>query len=302
MFRRIVRFGLVILALIAALVLLGAGAFWLVNRTNGSLETSGERRAYLLYVPESYDPAQPAPLVITFHGFSQWPAHQAQLSRWNDLADEYGFLVVYPSGTGFPLRWLAGGSFSSREGVDKDIRFISDLIDRLESEYNLDPARIYANGMSNGGGMTFLLSCALSERIAAVGMVAGAYLYPWEDCAPERQVPAIVFHGTADPIVPFQGGPVNSMRTSFPAIPDWVELLAERNGCAADTGTLPATGAVSGIRYSNCEAEVVFYTIEGGGHTWPGGGYLPAILTGSTTQDIDASRRMWEFFQEHPLP
>jgi len=289
MLRKIVRFGLTGLGLFIFLALAVAGIFWLANRNNGWLEVDGERRAYLLYVPDSYNPAEPAPLVITIHGFSQWPAHQAQLSRWNDLADRHGFLVVYPAGTDFPLRWRSGG-----QAGNQDVRFISALIDRLEREYNLDPSRIYVNGMSNGGGMTFLLSCALSERIAAVGMVAGAYSLPWEACNPERRVPAIVFHGTADPIVPYQG--------AYQDTPGWVARLAKENGCDLEPEALTADGSVSGVRYTNCEAEVIFYTIEGGGHTWPGGGYLPAILTGPTTRDIDASQRMWEFFQEHPLP
>ncbi len=295
---------LALLSLPLVLALAAAVAYLILDRTNGSLVSSGVKRRYLLYVPKSYDPSTPVALVISLHGFSQWPAHQSGLTGWNDLADEYGFLVVHPSGTGFPKRWRTRGPAGLSTDPALDITFISDLIDKLESEYNIDPARIYANGLSNGGGMSVLLSCELSNRIAAIGSVAGAYLSPWSECRSARPVPTIVFHGTADPIVPYLGGPAHGPGFDLPSIPKWVAGLAEHNGCAAAPVELPTTsGEVSGVRYEGCsqDAEVVFYIIAGGGHSWPGGGYLPEFLVGHTTRDIDATRTMWEFFQRHPL-
>lgn len=293
------RLLLIVLSIPLLFVLVVWAAFTIANRTNGSLTSAGEQRRYLLYVPDSYDPATPTPLVISIHGFAEWPAHQQQISRWNDLADEYGFLMVYPMGTSFPLRWRANGD----AGLMQEVTFISDLMDRLEGEYNVDPARIYANGLSNGGGMSFALSCKLSERIAAIGSVAGAYLLPWDACTPARPVPAIVFHGNADPIVPFTGGASRSSGMAFPRIDDWVQTLAERNGCSSQPQALAGEGDASVVRYTGCDqdAEVIYYTIDGGGHTWPGGDPLPEWITGPTSDDIDATRRMWEFFQQHPL-
>jgi len=283
--------------LLLALLLLVIGVFLIDNRTNGRLVSAGEERRYLLYVPESYDPSVPTPLVITFHGLAQWPANQATVSRWNELADQYGFIVVYPAGTRLPMRWRTWDV----PGATKEVTFISDLIDKLSTEYNIDPTRIYANGLSNGGGMSFVLSCKLSERIAAFGSVAGAYSFPWEQCDPSRPLPAILFHGTADPIVPYQGGVAGPSGLLFPAIPDWVGELARRNGCDETPQVLPDSGDVSSEEYSNCDGDVVFHTIAGGGHSWPGSDYLPRIIVGETTMDIDASRTMWEFFQQHPL-
>lgn len=290
---------LVLIGLALIVVLVGAIAYRLSDRTNGTIISSGEKRNYLLYVPESYDPSKPTPLVISMHGFVQWPANQMQLTRWNELADQYGFIVVYPSGTGFPKRWRAGFS-----GSNPDVTFISDLIDKLESDYNINPTRIYANGMSNGGGMTFLLSCSMSDRIAAIGTVAGAYSLPWNECHPSRPVPAIVFHGTADPIVPYQGGLSGDSRFNLPAISGWVEKLAGRNGCKGSPVEIPTSGEVSGVQYGNCDKNtaVVFYTIAGGGHTWPGGKPLPKLITGRTTMDINATKTIWDFFQQHPMP
>lgn len=291
-----------IIGLPIALILFLVAAFRLVNRTNGTLVSSGKKRAYLLYVPQKYDPSIPTPLVISLHGYAEWPAHQMQISRWNDLADQYGFIVVYPSGTHFPLRWRTRRTTASDSDPMLDVKFISDLIDQLERTYRIDPARIYANGLSNGGGMAFVLSATLSERIAAVGLVSGAYLYPWEACSPSRRVPAVVFHGTSDRIVPFRGGPSRAFALPFPPIPEWIDTLACRNGCDETPLKLPSQGEASGVRFMNGMAEVLFYTITGGGHAWPGGKPMPRFIVGHTTQDIDATQVMWDFFQQHPLP
>ena len=290
---------LIALPFVRALVL--AGILQLSHRTNGELIVAGERRTYLLYVPQNYDPATPTPLVISIHGYAEWPAHQAKTSRWNELADEVGFIVVYPSGTGFPRRWTAFGARTTDEGATTgDIAFIEALIDRLAADYTIDPDRIYVNGLSNGGGMSFALACGLSDRIAAFGSVAGAHLLPWEACRPTRPVPAILFHGTADPIVPYAGGPSRAFDLPFPNVPAWADELARRNGCSGPPRDLPAGGAVSGIAYQDCTADVTFYTIAGGGHSWPGGVPLPKAIVGTTTQDIDATRVMWAFFEQVP--
>jgi polyhydroxybutyrate depolymerase len=270
-----------------------------MNRTNGELISSGEKRTYLLYVPPGYDPAKPVPLVVNIHGFAQWPRNQMQVSGWNEVADQFNFIVVYPKGRGFPLRWTNNG----QAGTDEDIRFFSDLFDKLSAEYNINPQRIYVSGLSNGGGMSFALACRLSDRIAAFGSVAGAYALPWSDCNPSRLVPAIIFHGTADPIVPFTGGAESHAGLILPDITQWVSRLAQKNGCNPAPTELPAQGEVREVKYTVCAqgADVDFYIIDGGGHSWPGGGYLPAWIVGHTTQDINATRVMWDFFQQHPL-
>jgi polyhydroxybutyrate depolymerase len=260
---------------------------------------SEEERSYLLYVPASYDPAAPTPLVLSLHGFASGPVNQMEVSQWNELADERGFIVAYPSGTGFPKRWNTSG-----EGGADDVAFLSDLIDALSEQYNVDPQRVYVNGLSNGGGMSNTLACLRPERIAAIGSVAGAYTEPAGGCNPARPVPVIAFHGTDDRIVPYAGGAAGGPQNFvFPAVPDWAAAWAARNGCDATPETLPAQGEVSGVRYSGCTdgAEVVFYTVNGGGHNWPGGGRLPEFIVGHTTQDINATATMWEFFEQHTI-
>src|SRR2546426_8481903 len=192
----------VLIGLPVVLVLIAAAWIYVLDRTNGAIVSSGQKREYLLYVPSSYDRAKLTPLVISMHGAAEWPAQQMNLSRWNRLAETQGFIVVYPSGSDVPKIWHVERS----AGLMQDVRFISELIDTLEAAYNIDPTRIYADGVSNGGGMAFVLSCALSDRIAAVGMVAAARSLPWSWCTDHRAVPMITFHGTADPIAPYNGG------------------------------------------------------------------------------------------------
>ena len=298
---------LILLAILGVLVLAVisfAVVFKIANKTTGTVISSGEKRSYLLYVPESYDPATPTPLVIAIHGFAEWPAHEALISHWNKVAEENGFIVVYPSGTSFPKHWRTYGTSNDSSDPFIDVRFISDLIDHLQLQYNIDPSQIYANGLSNGGGMSYLLACTLSNRIAAVGSVSGAYVLPMNECKPSRPVPMMVFHGTADPIVPYFGGPSRSFEIPFPYIPNWVKGYAALNGCNPAPEVFPSSGNdISGMHYTGCAqgADVIFYSIAGGGHSWPGGDPIPAWIVGRTSQSIDATRLLWEFFQKHPL-
>jgi polyhydroxybutyrate depolymerase len=289
---------LVVIGLPVALFLIVVVCIHVLNRTNGTLVSSGQKREYLLYVPRSYNPTRPTPLVISMHALALWPAAQMETSRWNNAADEHGFIVVYPLGTGVLPIWLLrpDGELSA------NVRFISDLIDTLEGAYNIDPARIYANGFSNGGAMAFALSCTLSSRIAAVGIVAGAQdQLPWSWCADSRPVPMIQFHGTADPFVPYNGGLSWPTPRPFPSVLAWAANWARRNRCGPNPIEAVVAADVSRLEYTNCadDAAVVLYTVRGGGHSWPGGKPLPGWWAGPTSRSIDATRQMWEFFREH---
>ena len=156
--RKIVIGGLLVVIGLPVLLVVTVAAFvYVLNWTNGTLVSSGRKREYLLYVPKSYDRTKPTPLVISMHGAGVWPAQQMNLSGWNRVADEHGFIVVYPSGTGAPRHWGSGAA---------NVRFISDLIDTVEAAYNIDPTRIYANGFSNWGrnGLCAFLRAIRSGR------------------------------------------------------------------------------------------------------------------------------------------
>ena len=294
-----------IFVLILAPVLLAAYQaldFYVIDGPTHTMMSSGEGRDYTLYVPMSYDANKPTALVISLHGAGLWGRAQMETSKWNEVADQHGFIVVYPSGfrDSGPRVWRV------YRGPDlpKDVKFISELIDTLQAHYNIDPARVYANGLSNGGGMSFALSCALSDRIAAVGLVASAQTIDWDWCTNSHPVPVISFHGTDDQAAPYRGGTSwVSRKRAFPDHPGWMARWAERNRCAPrPVETRIATDIVRRA-YLNCaqNADVQLYIIEDGGHTWPGGGPMPYWMAGRISNSISASEVMWAFFQKHPL-
>ncbi len=311
-----------ILMLILSGGTLAAGSYWGTGPAlrcalprQGSVEigwsarivvSDGRERCYYLYVPPSHDPTQPAPLVVSLHGFLSNPESQAWISGWHKLAAEEGFLVAYPQGTAWPQRWNAGATWNA--GVD-DVQFFRDLLDDLSRAAAVDRSRVYVNGFSNGGGMTTRIACEAADLVAAIGTVAAAVV-ELPGCTPIYPVPVLAFHGTADPIVPYGGGDMRGRPlregakqtrapTHFVGAQEWTAQWAESNGCALEPESIPPQGQVWEKRYTSCEegAEVILYTIEDGGHTWPGGGPIP--LVGKTTQDIDATEEMWRFFQAY---
>lgn len=291
---------LVLICLPAVLVLIDAVSYYVSNRSNGSFVSSGQKREYLLYVPQSYDRTKPTPLVISMHGAGGWPTQQMKLTGWNRLAESQKFIVVYPSGTirNGPRIWHT----ERGAGLVRDVKFIAALIDTLEAVYNIDKSMIYANGISNGGGMAFVLSCTLSDRIAAVGMVAAAQLLPWSWCTEHRPMPMIEFHGTADRLTPYYGGRTWVAPERFPSIPTWTTSWARRNRCGTNPVESVVAADVTRREFTNCadNATAVLYTIRGGGHSWPGGEPMPHWLVGPTSNSVDATSQMWMFFREHP--
>ena len=287
----------IFIGLPVAFIAISVAWFRMEGKINGTIVTSGETRKYLLYVPKTYDRSRPAPLLISLHPAASRPQAEMEISRWNETADEHGFIVVYPAGSGVPRIWPMG-----THSLGRDVKYISDLIDKLEAEYNIDPNRIYADGMSNGGGMAFALSCKLSDRIAAVGAVAAAQTLEWEECRDSRAVPVVAFHGTADKFAPYHGGKSPPAPDLFPDIRDWTAHVAQRNRCQGGPNETGISPSIRRVAYTNCaeNADVILYTIEGGGHTWPSGKPLPKWIVGPTTREISACKVMWDFFVQHP--
>lgn len=284
-----------ILTLPAVFALTSAASFYSRNRNNGAIVSSGERREYLLHVPRGLDRTKPAALVLSLHGAGGWPAQQRDVSRWNDLADRKGFIVVYPSGrdTVGPRVWNMTG--------ERDPRYIADLIDKLGAEYDIDPNRIYVNGLSNGGGMSWALSCRMPDRFAAVGMVGAALLLPSTWCRSARPVPVIGIHGLRDTAAPYRGGS-SWIAPRFEPFLAFGAGWARRNRCSADARDVEIRDGVTLREYRQCAngATVALYTLRDGGHTWPGGTELPEWFLGKTVMDFDATAAMWRFFEQHP--
>jgi polyhydroxybutyrate depolymerase len=295
----------VVVGLPLLLVVLALLLYEFLDRGTDTLVVGDETREYLLYVPESYDAAKPVPLVISLHGAVLWPRMQRVISGWNDIADEEGFIVVYPAGlpivAGHWLRiWRLWSGLTGSDDSALEIRFISDLIDTLSAQYNIDPTRIYADGYSNGGGMANLLACRLPDRFAAIGAVAATRL-SWDQCEGFRPTPLLAIHGTADDGVPYDGG-TGAAFDDYPwdSIAAWIGGWAQRNGCGSSPRESVVAADVKRLEYSDCTsgAGVVLYTVEGGGHAWPGRP-SPEVFVGHVSNSINATRELWAFYRKH---
>ncbi|MBI4026017.1 MAG: hypothetical protein HY360_13610 [Verrucomicrobia bacterium] len=276
-----------------------------------SIVVDGRTRTFLVHIPPSHADAKAFPLVLAFHGGGVNAETMIRFSGLNEKADEAGFMVVYPNGTGRLekiLTWNAGNccGYAMNQKVD-DVRFVRELLDDLGKAVQFDPNRVYATGISNGGMMAYRLASELSDRIAAIAPVSGPM--GTEGCNPKRPVSVIHFHGTDDDFAPFQGGRGKKSLQSicFFSVEHSMRAWVKANGCPEAPARIDKLDTVEdGMTTTRTTygpgkegTEVVLITIEGGGHTWPGRDpRLP--LLGKSTKDISANDLMWEFFKKHP--
>jgi len=288
-----------LITILIIIILTPLALYGWITRSNGKIQIDGKTRRYVVHKPDAYDASEPTALVLSLHGFSDWPMHHMRMSGWNHLADSEGFIVVYPMGTGFPLRWNAYAKTEEDGSPNADVAFLQALIERLKKEFNIDSEQIFVNGLSNGAGMSQMLACELGEEISALGGVAGAYLLSWEACQTEQPIPAMLFHGTEDPIVSYAGGQTSRSGAIFPDIPEFAASWAERNQCDPEAIKTIVSSSITRTDYRDCAggSDVVLFIIQNGGHTWPGGCCLPKRIAGETTQEINATSLMWAFYQ-----
>lgn len=272
------------------------------------LKIDGRNRAWHVYVPPTV--SDPASVVLVLHGAGMNGKMAMSFTGMNEKADREGFIAVYPDGTGAGsfLTWNSGGRGKRYDDRVNDVRFISAIIDDLKSCSSIDPSRIYATGISNGGMMCYRLATELSDRIAAIAPVAGTLTL--REPKPVRRVPVMHFHGTQDTFVPW-GGPAEQTPAfiSFRSVEDTLRTWAVLNDC--DTQPLieeMPDSSVDGTTVRRWSyptrpggATTVLYEIIGGGHTWPGI-EAPVGFIGKSTKDINANDVMWEFFRKLQLP
>ncbi|MGY4650848.1 extracellular catalytic domain type 1 short-chain-length polyhydroxyalkanoate depolymerase [Mycobacterium sp. URHB0021] len=267
------------------------------------LDFGGMPRTYSVHVPAGIE--RPAGLVINLHAAGATGQDQAALTHYDSVADAHGFVVAYPDGIDFSWADGRGASEPDRRAVD-DVGFISALVGKLVADFGIDPGRVYATGLSAGAFMTNRLACERADLFAAIAPVAGT-LGANLACNPSRPVAVLETHGTADPVVPFDGGAMTGRggASNILAAPAMVDRWRQVDGCqgAPVEEVLPdsADGTQSHrLTYSACAAgtDVVFMRVDGGGHTWPG---APTILTevGPTARAFDASEASWQFFNAH---
>jgi polyhydroxybutyrate depolymerase len=272
------------------------------------LMVAGVRRTFRLHVGR-LDPGRPAPLLLCLHGGGSQGASQERYSGFDGVADRLGMIVAYPDGLKRHWEDGRGGALNGQH----DLEFMAAVIERVAAHYAVDRSRIFATGISNGGFFALRLACEMSDQIAAVASVSATLPNdPSRPCAPHRPVSVLMMNGTGDPIVPFEGGrvaagaggPILSTKAS---IASWVRL--DRCGDPPVIAPLPPLTASDPTRvirtdYSPCAAgsEVVLYTIEGGGHAWPGRvQYLPQRFIGRASQNLDATGTIADFLMRHRL-
>lgn len=268
-----------------------------------TLEVAGSGRSYLLYLPPSQQPGRPLPLVLVFHGAGGRAGAIARHTGFSRLAEREGFVVAYPEGVG--RRWNDGRGIG---GAASDVAFVRALVDTLEREVGIDRRRVYATGISNGAMFAYRLACDLPGVLAAIAPVAGAVpAAVAENCAGATPVAVVAFQGTADRAVPYEGGSVAGRGGAVLSAEGSADFWARINNCPGPPAAEPPMDTVTdGTRlrrtsHSGCRDDraVVLYTIEGGGHTWPGGPGV-ARRVGRSSREIDATGAIWDFFRRHP--
>lgn len=271
----------------------------------GSLTVDGRARTYGLHIPSGFTTQQPYPLLLHFHGGGGSGRHAARKTGWIEYADREGFIAVFPDGVEHTWNAGKGATKAERLGVD-DVGFISALIDHLTATLPIDPRRIYASGMSNGASLAHRLGCELSSKLAAIASVASEmaeHIAP--TCHPSSPVSVIGIHGVADPLAPFVGG--EGKRGRLLSAQATSQRWALHNGCSPVPSKmqLPPTvndgTSVEQWMYQGCQhgTDVVWHAVSGMGHAWPPQPAKAPGLAGKSSQNLDATKVIWEFFTQH---
>jgi len=254
---------------------------------------------------------------MVFHGGHSNAATMARTTLFHELGDREHFIVVYPEAIATDRVWNDGRNTTA--SPVNDVAFVDALLRDLMGSLKVDSHRVYATGASNGGMFTLRLACERSSTFAAFApVVANLPVDFVSKCQPTRPVPILLTNGTADVMMPWNGGEVAGLRilgrgkgyviSSSETHKFWVQ----RNGCDPQP-TIdelpdkdPRDGTrVKAVRYHGCRAnaETGALIVEGGGHTWPGSPQPPTVgKAGKTSHDIDATVSIWQFFAKHALP
>jgi polyhydroxybutyrate depolymerase len=252
-----------------------------------TLRQGGLVRSALVHVPH-FGAGRALPVVLAFHGAGGSGPFMAEYSELSPLADHDHFIVVYPSAAGQRHFWTLNGDDPSKPD---DVGFISKLLDLLPQRVCMDVKRVYATGVSNGGGFTARLGCELSSRIAAIAPVAGGYR-SLDPCHPDRPVSVLEIHGTADPVVPYNGKAPDYKGS----VPRFLSNWATIDQCPQPATPIFVARGTERFDWGPCAAatEVMHLKLKGIGHTWPGS-------RDSRSAPIETGRTVWRFFRGRVL-
>jgi polyhydroxybutyrate depolymerase len=281
-----------------------------------TLTVGGQQRSYQLHIPASLPKDRPAALVIDLHGGGGSAESAAKQTGFAAEADRGGFVLATPNGSGRDrpllsalgkpglLTWNAGAccAYAQAQGID-DVGFMRALVADVGRRVPLDPKRIYATGLSNGGMMAYRLACEASDLFAAIGVVSGVVMV--SPCKPRFPVAVLHIHSDADQNVPLAGGvgPKALNKQSYPPVMDSITFWAAHDDCGREPIVSTPAPGVTLKSYPMCAAgtAVDFYLIAGGGHSWPGGQRMLKRLD-EPSQALKATPLIWQFFKAHPKP
>ncbi|HEX6460988.1 MAG TPA: PHB depolymerase family esterase [Thermoleophilaceae bacterium] len=256
-----------------------------------ALFSGGRHRSALVHVPPHPGRAE-LPLLIVFHFASGTGRIMQAATQLSPFADRHRFVAVYPNSASANHFW----NISSARGRPADVQFVRDLLDNLGSQVCFDPARVYATGESNGGGMAARVGCDLSDRIAAVAPVAGGYS-TLPDCKRPLRASLLEIHGTGDPIVPYNGrGP-----THAGDVMAFVRHWASANGCGVRPSRRRQEAGAFRFDWTGCRSgtHVAHVRLPGFGHGWPG---APGPVFRGRDSSFPANREIWRFLSAQRLP
>ncbi len=281
---------------------------------SNEIQWEGRTRTFLVYYPLEKFKNESLPILFSIHGGGG--TAQAMITstrnRFNELADRDGFIVVYPEG--FEKQWNDGrdvqGIVTAWDEDINDVGFITSIIDRLDTNLDVDRSKIFTTGISNGGFMSSRLLCDRSDLFRGGAIVTATLSESYSNnCQPSSPNAVLVINGTEDPIVPYEGGQVivlGQERGEVLGTEPYMQFLANLNGCETtptitDLADMEDDGTTVQIYdYGNCpSSKLQLYRIEGGGHTWPGSiDFLGENLVGVTSQEFVACDVIWDFFSE----
>jgi polyhydroxybutyrate depolymerase len=276
----VARVGPAAFALFATLLTWPFGARSQEALQERSVVVGGTQRSYTVHVPANM--ASRAPVVLVFHGGGGRPEAIARRTGMNDVADQNGFVVVYPAGAEAPSgrggTWNIGGSSSPSSA--NDVAFVQAILADLGRSVPIDQSRIFATGISMGGVFSYRLACEMSSTFAAIAPVAATMVE--SSCRPQSPVAVLHIHGTDDERIPINGGrgSMTATNRAWPAPMTGLTQWSRLDGCAAQ----PSSNTDGCTTYSQCRATVEYCVVNGGSHTWPAG----------------ATERIWQFFAAHP--
>ena len=278
-------------------------------RISNTITVDGRPRSYVVVLPPNYYEAADFSLVIAMHGGGGSAYQFESTSRLTEKANAAKFIVVYPEGVKSSgildiQTWNAGGccAYAMDNNID-DVKFISQLIDKLLATYKINPKKIYATGHSNGGMMSYRLACELANKIAAIAP-NGSTMVVKQPCNASRAVPVLHMHSVHDQNVPYTGGVGSGPSNTYnPPLDSVLNVWSQKNQCTNAAQVIINNSNYKLTKWTNCNNNVVihYYLTKDGGHAWPGG--LPGSSFGDTPSSvINANDLLWDFFQQHQLP